>query len=311
MPYPTTNTSDKPIAAPLPRRDFLKLALLSSTALGLVSPFLSANTTPAAATANANATTSNKLKAGLQLYTVRDLMAQDVAETLKLVSAVGYQELEFAGYFNQSAKNLRKLMNSEGLTAPSCHVPLSALTTDLENVITSALEIGHQYLVLPYLTEAERGTDIGSYQRLAAQLNIIGERCQQAGLQLAYHNHAFEFEPVPKSSSGTALPYDVLLTETEPALVKMELDLYWTVKAGVDPAALFNTHPGRFPLWHVKDMDKSGNFADLGQGVIDFKQIYTQAKQAGLKHNFVERDETPNKIETIRRGFAALSNLIT
>lgn len=243
--------------------------------------------------------------AGLQLYTVRELMEKSVADTLKLAAGIGYQQVEFAGYFNESAKNIRSLLDGEGLTAPSAHISLEQLQQNLDQVIEDALIVGHQYLVLPYLLEAQRGQEIGAYQRLAADLNKFGERAKQAGLHMAYHNHDFEFDKV---TGG--IPYDTLLGETDPALVSMELDLYWTVKAGLDPIALFKKHPGRFALWHVKDMDTAGNFADVGKGVIDFKSIFAHRAIAGVKHFFVERDQTENKIATISQGFQALSGLL-
>ncbi len=245
-----------------------------------------------------------KAKVGLQLYTVRDLMAQDVAQTLKLIAGVGYQELEFAGYFNHSPKALRAMLDSEGLTAPSCHLPLEAFDQGVPAIIEAALAMGHQYIVIPYLTEQQRGDSLGSYQKLAARFNQIGEALQQAGLKFAYHNHDFEFNTLQQQR-----PYDVLLAETDPRYVAMELDLYWIVKAKLDPLQYFAKHPGRFPLWHVKDIDNNGNFADVGKGTIDFKAIFAKASSAGLQHAFVERDDTDDKIRTISQGFQALRRL--
>lgn len=278
------------------RRNFLKLSALGAAMLG---------SSGLAFSQQALASSANKPAVGLQLYTVRDLMAQNVASTLQLVAAVGYTELEFAGYFNQKPAELRKILDGEGLSAPSCHVPLEALQNNLAQVITEANILGHRYVVLPYLTTEQRGTDISSYQRLAEQLNIFAEQCRAAGLQMAYHNHDFEFQPV----SGQ-IPYEVLLKETDANLVKMELDLYWTVKAGLDPVQLFAKHPGRFPLWHVKDMGKAGELADVGAGTIDFKRIFEKAQLAGLQHHFIEHDESSNKILTIRRGFDTVNALL-
>ncbi len=278
------------------RRNFLKLSALGAAVLGSAGLAFSQQ---------ALANSAKKPAIGLQLYTVRDLMAQNVASTLQLVAAVGYTELEFAGYFNQKPAELRKILDGEGLSAPSCHVPLEALQNNLAQVITEANILGHQYVVLPYLTTEQRGTDISSYQRLAEQLNKFAEQCRAAGLQMAYHNHDFEFQPV----SGQ-VPYEVLLKETDASLVKMELDLYWTVKAGLDPLQLFAKHPGRFPLWHVKDMGKAGELADVGAGTIDFKRIFEKAQLAGLQHHFIEHDESSNKILTIRRGFDTVNALL-
>ncbi|WP_414828817.1 sugar phosphate isomerase/epimerase family protein [Alteromonas sp. H39] len=241
---------------------------------------------------------------GLQLYTLRDMMAISVPATLELVSAVGYTDMEFAGYFSYSAKQIKQLLNETGLKAPSAHIPLTEFEKGLDSIIEDAKIVGHKYVVLPYLTEAQRGTKIDTYYQLAEKLNRWGEALKKEGIQLAYHNHDFEFE-----TRDGEVPYDVLLNETDADNVKMELDLYWTVKANQDPLALFNAHPGRFPLWHVKDMDTQGEFADVGTGTIDFKPIFAHASKAGLVFPFVERDQTDDRLRTIRQGFDGLKAL--
>ncbi|MCU7554648.1 sugar phosphate isomerase/epimerase [Alteromonas sp. ASW11-19] len=242
---------------------------------------------------------------GLQLYTLREMMKVSVPATLKLVAAVGYSDLEFAGYFGHSAKDIRSLLDDEGLSAPAAHVPLDTLATKLDVVIEDALTVGHKYIVMPYLTDEQRGSGITPYYRLAANLNRWGEQLKQAGLQLAYHNHDFEFATLDGEQ-----PFQVLLKETDANLMKMELDLYWTAKAKQDPLALFAAHPGRFPLWHVKDMASDGGFADVGSGNIDFAPIFARASQAGLQYPFVERDHTDDKLTTIQRSYKALSSLV-
>ncbi len=244
-------------------------------------------------------------KAGLQLYTLRDMMEKSVADTLKLVAGVGYGDVEFAGYFGHSAKDIRKLLDANGLAAPSVHVPLEVLRSALPQVIQDAKAIGHHYIVLPWLSEEQRGDSVDSYKKLAAELNGFAKPIKDAGLQLAYHNHDFELTPVKGG-----LPYDVLLGETDKDLVKMELDLFWAVKAGVDPLALFAAHPGRFPLVHVKDMAKDGAMVDVGTGIIDFKAIFAKAEQAGIRHQFIEHDNSNNRITTIRQGYQALSQVL-
>lgn len=296
MPYDHSIFIQKPELLDQQRRQFLKLSALSVAALGLASLPLSAETKAV--------TTSAKVVPGLQLYTLRDLMSQSVADTLKLVAGVGYTQLEFAGHFDQTPKQIKHIMDNEGLSAPSGHVPLEVMQQNLDLVIEQAQVMGHKFIVLPYLTDEQRKT-LDHYKALAAFLNKAGERIQAAGMQLTYHNHDFEFFKL----SGE-VPYDVLLNETDAKLVQMELDLYWVVKAGLNPLDLFARQPGRFPLWHVKDMDKAGAFADVGKGVIDFKPMFAKANQAGLKHAFVERDQTDNRIETIRQGFSALSTLL-
>lgn len=278
----------------LQRRDFLKHSALGVATLALPSWSLPAYSAPA----------ELKIVPGLQLYTLRDLMATSVADTLKLVSGVGYTQVEFAGYFDHSARQIKSIIDGEGLSAPSCHLPLEVLQQNLDGAIEQALTVGHRYLVLPYLEEAQRQT-LDQYKALAVFLNQAGERIKAAGMQLAYHNHEFEFI---KLSGG--IPYDVLLNETDSNLVQMELDLYWVIKAKLNPLDYIARHPGRFALWHVKDMDQAGNFADVGKGIIDFPSIFAKAGQAGLKHAYVERDHTDNKIETIRQGFNGLSALL-
>lgn len=296
MPYDHSTLKKQTEMLDQQRRQFLKLS-----ALGLGVAGLGLSVLPLSAQTN---TSVAKVVPGLQLYTLRDLMAKSVADTLKLVAGVGYTQLEFAGYYDQSATQLKKIMDSEGLSAPSAHVPLDVMQKDLDKVIEQALVMGHTYLVLPYLMDTDRKT-IDQYKALAAFLNKAGEKIQAAGMQLTYHNHDFEFIKL----SGE-VPYDVLLNETDSKLVQMELDLYWVVKAGLSPLELFAKQPGRFPLWHVKDMDKAGGFADVGKGVIDFKPIFAKADAAGLRHAFVERDQTDNRVETIRQGFSALTKLL-
>lgn len=249
---------------------------------------------------------AEQAKVGLQLYTLRDMMAADVSKTLKLVASVGYQELEFAGYFDHSTKDIRQIMNGEGLSAPSAHIPLATFRQQgINQVIDSALEMGHQYVVIPYLSKEQRGTSIDVFKQLANECNQWGEDCRKQGLTLAYHNHDFEFQ-----RTDGELPYHVLLNEVEAQNMVMELDLYWVVKAQQDPISYFTQHPGRFHMLHVKDMDTSGNFADVGTGTIDFAKIFAESGLAGVKHYFVERDQTPDKLRTIRQGFSATSALL-
>ena len=244
-------------------------------------------------------------KAGLQLYTLRDMMEKSVADTLKLVAGVGFGDVEFAGYFGHSAKDIRKLLDANGLAAPSVHVPLEVLRSSLPQVIADAKVIGHHYIVLPWLSQEQRGDSVDNYKKLAAELNGFAKPIKDAGLQLAYHNHDFELTPVKGG-----LPYDVLLSETDKDLVKMELDLFWAVKAGVDPLTLFAANPGRFPLVHVKDMAKDGAMVDVGTGTIDFKAIFAKAELAGIRHQFVEHDNSTNRITTIRQGYQSLSQVL-
>lgn len=226
---------------------------------------------------------------GLQLYTVRRELQKDFEGSLQHVAALGYKEVEFAGYYDRTPQQVKAILDKNGLTAPSAHTQLQGMRQNLDQLLEAAHVIGHRYLVLAYLTAEERKT-LDDYKRVIESLNKAGETCQKAGVQLAYHNHDFEFPPL-----DGVVPYDLMLKETSPKLVKMELDLYWITKAGQSAEKYFAANPGRFALAHVKDMDNTPKkfFTEVGRGVIDFKQLLPQAKKAGVKHFFVEQDETP------------------
>ena len=241
---------------------------------------------------------------GLQLYTLRDIMKVSVPATLKLVADIGYKEMEFAGYFDHSAKDIKQLLDDNGLRAPSAHIMLDVFDNNINQVLDDTQTVGHKYLVVPWLSEAQRGVGIAPYQVLAEKLNKIGEACHKAGITLGYHNHDFEFE-----NRDGQIPLDVLITETDPNLVTMELDLYWAVKAGKNPVDYFKAYPGRFKLWHVKDLAEDGSFADVGKGTINFKDIFAHGELAGIEHKFVERDHTTDRIATVEQGFKAVSEL--
>jgi len=226
---------------------------------------------------------------GVQLYTVRRELEKDFEGTLARVAALGYREVEFAGYFNRPPKEVRTLLERHRLASPAAHVPLAALRGSLQEMIDAARLIGHKYLLVAYLPAEERRSP-DDYRRHADLFNEAGERLRKAGLRFAYHNHDFEFEP-----TGGHIPYDLLLERTDPRLVKMEMDLYWTVKGGASPLKYFEKYPGRFHLLHVKDMDSTPRryFTEVGRGVIDFKTIFAGAGRAGVRHYFVEQDQTP------------------
>ncbi len=243
---------------------------------------------------------------GLQLYTVREPMQKDPAGTLARVAQIGYTSVEGATYtgsekfYGMEPAAFAALLKQNGLIIPSSHYRLGEEKTngeavkgtilhDWDKTVDDASAVGIQYMVCAYLAEDERG-GIDHYKKVAEELNKAGERCKKANIQLCYHNHDFEFK-----SQGSTLPYDILLNNTDKNLVKMEMDLYWVTKAGKDPAELISQHPGRFPLWHVKDMDKTPEkaFTEVGNGTIDFKKIFTHASKAGMKYFFVEQDKTP------------------
>ena len=228
-------------------------------------------------------------KIGLQLYTVRKELEADFEGTLAKVAAAGYREVEFAGYYKHTPAEVKAVLARNGLSAPSAHFQSVVSSGGVREAIEAAKVIGHEYLVYAYLPAEERRS-LDDYRRLAERLNRAGEECVRAGLTFGYHNHDFEFAPMEGR-----IPYDLILEGTDKALVKMELDLYWITKGGQSPLAYFRKHPGRFPLVHVKDMDDTPRryFTEVGRGTIDFKEIFAASKQAGIRHYFVEQDETP------------------
>ncbi|MDQ3243708.1 MAG: sugar phosphate isomerase/epimerase [Gemmatimonadota bacterium] len=224
---------------------------------------------------------------GIQLYTLRQDMERDFDGTLASVAAIGYKEVETAGYFGRSPANVRATLDRLGLSAPAAHIGNpSVLKTNWEKTIENSRIIGHQYLIVPFIPEEERRT-LDDYRRLADLFNAAGETARNAGVRLGYHNHDFEFVPLEGK-----LPYDVLLERTQPALVAMELDLFWITKGGQDPLAYFDRHRGRFEAVHVKDMETppTGKMVAVGHGKIDFSRIFAQREKAGIRHFFVEHD---------------------
>lgn len=239
---------------------------------------------------------------GLQLYTVRTALQKDFRGTLAALAAMGYREVEFAGYFNQKPADIRALLRDLNLTAPSAHIGDDLFGPNAQRVIDDALVVGHRYLVCPWVAP-EQWRDLDGWQRRADAFNRAGELCQRAGLQFGYHNHHFEFALIDGQR-----PYDLLLAACDPALVQMELDLFWAVAARQDPLALLRRHPGRFPMVHLKQlkaplltdgqdvlalsMDAAHfTMTEVGPGVIDFPRLLRDPATRGIQHFFVEHDE--------------------
>jgi len=243
---------------------------------------------------------------GIQLYTVREELKKNVEGTLARLAQIGFKEVEFAGYPEGTAQSLRKMLDRLGLTAPSSHLGFSALRGDWDRHLDQAATLGQRYVVVPSVPDSQRRT-LDDWKRVAALFNKGGETSKARGLQFAYHNHEGEFDPI-----GGKVPYDLLLAETDPQLVALELDLYWITKAGHDPLAYFAKWPGRFPMVHVKDMDATPRqvFTPLGRGTIDFARIFKQARQAGIKHYFYEQDEAEGSpLDAASVSYAYLKSL--
>lgn len=249
------------------------------------------------------ATTTENVPLGLQLYTVRELMEQDVVATLELVAGIGYQEVEFAGYFDIPPEEMKKHLADAGLDAPSTHIGYEEFARDAEAVVDHALAVGHRFIVVPAVPESERAT-LDDYRRHAENFNRWSEACVAAGLRFGYHNHMYEFDRIDGK-----IPYDLLLESTDPAKVEMELDLAWARGGHADPLAYFRAWPGRFPLIHIKDLDGSGNEVDVGSGDVAFSKVFEHKAQAGLEHGFIERDHAADVRESIKQNHAAIQPL--
>ncbi len=289
---------------------------------------------------------------GIQLYSLPHLLNKDFEGTLAQLAQVGYKELELAGpfpfspdniksqweanlgqrlgltqygYYGHTVKEVKEILQNCGLSTPSAHISLDTLRSNLDRVIEDAHILGIKYLVCPFFISG----NIDNYRSIADLFNQIGEKCKTADLQFAYHNHSFEFGPIDGQ-----VPIEVIIESTEEDLVKIELDLFWTKVAGVDPVAFFEKYTGRFKLCHVKDMIEEvpvnnsaslfmnpeelgkvlGKIANVGKGIVDFSTILKSAKQAGVEHFIVERDPTqPNaheeELALVKESFQYLDKL--
>ena len=254
---------------------------------------------------------------GVQLYTVRNAMKTDLPGTIAKVAQIGYQEVEFAGYFDHSPKEIRSVLDQNNLSAPSAHIPYDVLDDKWPGVLEAAQVVGHKYIVCPWIDDEVRKQ--GRWKEAAAKFNKAAEASKKAGIQFAYHNHHFEFVPVEGKFA-----YDVLLEQTDPNLVQMEMDLCWMNIAGQDPIKYFERYPGRFSLVHVKDVKKippkTGDapvdfekvfpeMTSVGAGVIDFKRIFAESDKAGIKHYFVENDYPKSEFDNIQASYKYLHDL--
>jgi sugar phosphate isomerase/epimerase len=277
---------------------------------------------------------------GLQLYTLGDMMTTDAKGTLQKLAVIGYKEVESAGsqkgnFYGYTPKEFAAMVKDAGMHWRSAHVggaafsigqimkmaknaadsarikaymeklkdapkPLN-LTENSQQLADDAAEGGISYLVcssIPVSTMDEIKTAVDVFSK-------AGEACKKNGVQFAYHNHVTEFDEIDGNR-----PFDYILNNTDKDLVKMELDLAWATKAKQDPVALFKMHPGRYPLWHVKDLDKVNlQPAEVGSGVVDFKRIFDNAKESGMKYFFVEQDGAPKPLENVTNSYNYLQKM--
>jgi sugar phosphate isomerase/epimerase len=273
----------------------------------------------------------NKPEPGVQLFTFFNVIDNDVTGTLQKIADLGYKNIESAfskkgGYYGMKPKEFAATLKDMGMSWKSHHVlgapfkmppntkppagpdgkpitipPMKNLRDNYQELIDEAAEGGVTYLVCAS-TPINTLDDIKSS---IAVLNKAAEAAQKAGLQFAYHNHDAEFKTV-----DGVVPYELFLSETNPELVKMELDLAWSIKGGTDPVALFQKHPGRFPLWHVKDLDaERKTILPVGKGNIDFKRIFSAASTAGMKNYFVEHDMPADAFASVKESIQNLKNI--
>ncbi|MDN3583318.1 sugar phosphate isomerase/epimerase family protein [Mucilaginibacter flavus] len=269
---------------------------------------------------------------GLQLFTFFGVIDEDVKGTLTKIAALGYKDMESAfskkgGYYGMKPKEFKAMVNGLGMNWTSHHVlgapfklppgtklpngadgkpmvipPMKNLRDNMQELVDDAAAGGIKYLVC---ANSPTST-LDEIKSTIEVLNKTGEATKKVGIQFAYHNHDMEFHAVEGK-----VPYDLLLSETDPHNVKMELDLAWAVKGGKNPVEMFKQHPGRFPLWHVKDLDaERKTILPVGSGTIDFKPIFAAAKSAGMQHFFVEHDGPKDPLASITASIKYLKGTL-
>lgn len=242
---------------------------------------------------------------GIQLYSVRTEMQRDFEGTIARIAGIGYNEVEFAGYFGRTPEQVREVLARNKLAAPSTHVGYDVANWD--KTLDVAKAIGHEYVTIAYIDEPRRRT-VADWRRIAGDFNRLGASARARGLRFAYHNHDFELRPI----DGT-VPLDLLMAETDPASVSYEMDVYWVTFAGADPKAYITKYPDRFVMLHLKDSAGGPKNAqvDVGSGTIDFAGILRldAGQRHAVKHVFVEHDQPPDPIGFARNSFENLKKL--
>jgi sugar phosphate isomerase/epimerase len=241
---------------------------------------------------------------GLQLYTVRDALGADLEGTLRRVAAIGYREVELAGLPGVTAQDMRASLKRHGLDAPSMHASYDRLQRGFDAVLEEARILGANYLVCPSVDAEERKT-AEDWKGVCQTLNRIGQVVRSHGLVLAYHNHDFEFVPF---ADGTT-PFQLLMTETDPRDVKIELDVYWVAKAGLDPVQLLKNGADRIVLVHLKDRGADSSMVEVGSGVLAMEHIVRTALVVGVRYLFVEHDDPADPLASIATSFRFLESL--
>lgn len=281
---------------------------------------------------------------GVQLFSIPKILEKDFAGTMKMLSKIGYKEIEFygpypfsakedierwkavtpslgfsgSGYFGLTVQQVKKILDDNGLASPSMHTGLFTLENRMAEMAEAAQVLGTKYIILP---SAQTQSTLDGYKLQADQFNKIGASAAKHGLRFAYHNHGNGL----KEMDGR-VPMELILEQTDPKLVYMQMDIYWTTAGGIDPVAYLDKYPGRFRLMHIKDMSKKVQFSgdggdskqwielfpyltDAGSGVLDIKSILSHAKKSGMEHYIVERDLAPNPEEALGKAYQYVSTL--
>lgn len=248
----------------------------------------------------------NKIPVGLQLYTLRDETEKDFVGTLKKVAEMGYKGVEFAGYGDIEAKEMANVLSGLGLEAVSSHVPMDLLENELDRQIEYSLTIGAKYIMCPYLDLATQ-LEGDAFEQTINSFRHIAAQCKQHGLKFGYHNHDFEFQ-----KRDGAYILDRIFEEFDGEDLVAELDLFWVVKAGLEPISYLKTLTGRCPIIHVKDMtkDERRTFAEVGHGSIDYQSIFAIAPDVGVQYYIVEQDacERP-PLESVKMSIDYLKSI--
>ncbi len=292
------------------RRNFIKQSSLAAAGLALTN----------------DSWFKSKELIGLQLYTLRSEIAKDLEGTLAKVAAIGFNSVELFGYgngkfFGKTPEEFSALLKKNNLKTPSGHYMMMGYLTkgdedDMKKTVADAAKMGHDYIVVPYLLDNMR-TSLDDYRKLAAKLNVAATEAKAAGLKLLYHNHNFEFKDWGEGKTG----FEVFVKETDPSMVGFEMDIYWVVRAGLDPVKIIKENPGRIKAWHVKDMEKkveatdttNGDqyFTEVGTGIIDYKEIFKHKKESGMEYFYVEQDQVKLPVfESITKSYGNLKKIV-
>lgn len=239
----------------------------------------------------------------LQMYTVREHAGRDMPGTLRQLAEMGYRAVEFAGY-GVAVRELRAVLDEHGLRAAGAHVQFGEWT-EPERVLADLHTLGCSHAVVPMMSPEHREGE-ATVARFAEELNRLGEACEREGVRFSYHNHDFEFALL-----GETTAWDVLVRETDPRLVGLELDVYWARYAGVDPETLLSDLADRVSLLHLKDMapDDARSDAPVGEGVMQWEELLAAGDAAGVEWYIVEQDHPRDPLEDVRRSLSNLEKM--